>query len=114
MEGGIALYERALACNARHADALYNLGVACGEAGRTQRAVFYYELACHFNPACAEAWNNLGVLQRELGNFERAPPASPRLPGVCRTSMHVVLQAVRSQGLCICIPNAHRWICPLL
>ena len=78
MEGGIALYERALACNARHADALYNLGVACGETGRTQRAVFYYELAVHFNPACAEAWNNLGVLQRELGNFERArPPASP-------------------------------------
>ena len=51
MEGSIALYERALACNARHADALYNLGVACGEAGRrSQRAVFYYELAMPLQP----------------------------------------------------------------
>ena len=76
MRGGIALYERALGCNARHADALYNLGVACGEGGRPERACFYYELATHFNPACAEAWNNLGVLQREAGNFERARTAA--------------------------------------
>ena len=83
MAAGIALYERALACNARHADALYNLGVACGESGRQERAIFYYELATHFNPACAEAWNNLGVLQREAGNFERAPPPGSSCLAAC-------------------------------
>ncbi len=71
MAGGIALYERALTFNAKHADALYNLGVACGETGQVARAIFLYELAVHFNPSCAEAWNNLGVLQRDMGNFER-------------------------------------------
>lgn len=71
MAGGIALYERASTYNAKHADALYNLGVACGETGQIARAIFLYELAVHFNPACAEAWNNLGVLQRDMGNFER-------------------------------------------
>jgi tetratricopeptide (TPR) repeat protein len=70
MSGGIVLYERALMYNAKHADALYNLGVACGETGQVSRAIFLYELAIHFNPSCAEAWNNLGVLQRDMGNFE--------------------------------------------
>ncbi len=74
MAGGIALYERALTYNAKHADALYNLGVACGETGQIARAIFLYELAIHFNPSCAEAWNNLGVLQRDMGNFESECP----------------------------------------
>ncbi len=75
MSGGVALYERALTYNAKHAKALYNLGVACGEMGHVSRAIFLYELAIHFDPSCAEAWNNLGVLQRDLGNFEGAPAA---------------------------------------
>lgn len=69
---GVALYERALALAPRFPDALYNLGVACSEAGQPERAVHLYELAVHFQPACAEAWNNLGVLQRSAGNLERA------------------------------------------
>jgi len=73
MAGGVALYERALTYNAKHAKALYNLGVACGEMGHVSRAIFLYELAIHFDPSCAEAWNNLGVLQRDLGNFEGGP-----------------------------------------
>jgi tetratricopeptide (TPR) repeat protein len=56
----------------RHADALYNLGVACAEDGQTERALFCYELTTHFNPNCAEAWNNLGVLHKEADNLERA------------------------------------------
>jgi tetratricopeptide (TPR) repeat protein len=56
----------------RHADALYNLGVACAEDGQTERALFCYELTTHFNPSCAEAWNNLGVLHKEADNLERA------------------------------------------
>lgn len=75
MAGGIALYERALTYNAKHADALYNLGVACGETNQIARAIFLYELAIHFNPSCAETWNNLGVLQRDMGNFESEPPS---------------------------------------
>lgn len=73
MAGGVALYERSLTYNAKHAKALYNLGVACGEMGHVSRAIFLYELAIHFDPSCAEAWNNLGVLQRDLGNFEGEP-----------------------------------------
>ena len=74
MAGGVALYERALTYNAKHAKALYNLGVACGEMGHVSRAMFLYELAIHFDSSCAEAWNNLGVLQRDLGNFECERP----------------------------------------
>jgi tetratricopeptide (TPR) repeat protein len=69
---GIAMYERALALSPRHADALYNLGVACSEAGQTERALFCYELTTQLNPGCAEAWNNLGVLHKEADNLERA------------------------------------------
>ena len=57
----MALYEKALAHNPRHADALYNVGVAATEAGHLHRAIASYELAVHFNPQCAEAHNNLGA-----------------------------------------------------
>ena len=60
LPGGIKLYERALAHNAQHADAWYNMGVAWVEAGDLHRAIYCYELAVHFNPHCAEAHNNLG------------------------------------------------------
>lgn len=56
--GGIALYERALALAPRHADALYNLGVALAEAGPCQsldRALFCYHTAVAVRPDCAEA-----------------------------------------------------------
>lgn len=58
----MALYEKALAHNPQHADALYNMGVACTESGDIHRAIYCYELAVHFNPLCAEAHNNLGAL----------------------------------------------------
>lgn len=57
----MAFYEKALANNPQHADALYNMGVACSEGGDIHRAIYCYELALHFNPLCAEAHNNLGV-----------------------------------------------------
>jgi tetratricopeptide (TPR) repeat protein len=56
--GGVALYERALALSPRHADALYNLGVALAEPGPLQnleRALFYYHTAAAVRPECAEA-----------------------------------------------------------
>ena len=62
LKGGMAFYEKALANNPQHADALYNMGVACTEGGDIHRAIYCYELALHFNPHCAEAHNNLGVL----------------------------------------------------
>ena len=91
MAGGVALYERALTYNAKHAKALYNLGVACGEMGLVSRAMFLYELAIHFDSSCTEAWNNLGVLQRDLGNFE----CERRLltPGVLASHVSVRLQS---------------------
>jgi tetratricopeptide (TPR) repeat protein len=90
LRAGIACYERALALMPRHADALYNLGVACAEDGQTERALFCYELTTHFNPNCAEAWNNLGVLHKEADNLERAAECymsalniRPSFPQVC-------------------------------
>jgi tetratricopeptide (TPR) repeat protein len=84
------MYERALALAPRHSDALYNLGVACSEAGQIERAMFCYELTTHFNPGCAEAWNNLGVLHKEQDNLERAAECymaalniRPNFPQVC-------------------------------
>jgi len=67
LPGGIKLYERALAHNAQHADAWYNMGVAWVEAGDAHRAIYCYELAVHFNPHCAEAHNNLGTLSLAPG-----------------------------------------------
>jgi tetratricopeptide (TPR) repeat protein len=55
---GIALYERALALAPRHADALYNLGVALAEPGPCQnldRALFAYHTCAALRPDCAEA-----------------------------------------------------------
>lgn len=37
---GVAAYERALALHPRHAEALYNLGVAYTEQGQVDRALF--------------------------------------------------------------------------
>lgn len=75
------------------ADALYNLGVAWGEQGQLDRAIFCYELAAEFNPHCAEAWNNLGVIFKEQDNLERAAecymtalqirPNFPQVRGTC-------------------------------
>lgn len=83
----------------RHADALYNLGVACAEDGQTERALFCYELTTHFNPNCAEAWNNLGVLHKEADNLERAAecymaalnirPNFPQVRAACVSSCNV-------------------------
>ena len=66
LPAGIALYEKALAHNPKHADALYNMGVAWVEAGELYRAIHCYELAVHFNPMCAEAHNNLGAHELRL------------------------------------------------
>ena len=72
----IRLYEQALALRPQHAEALYNMGVACFDAGACERASFFYETALAHAPACAEAWNNLG-----------APfPAAPRLLNCCADS----------------------------
>lgn len=80
----MALYERALALAPRYPDALYNLGVACSEAGQPERALHLYELAVHFQPACAEAWNNLGA---------RPGPSSSAL---C-DDLHLALPAVLAE-----------------
>lgn len=104
---GIACYERALALMPRHADALYNLGVACAEDGQTERALFCYELTTHFNPNCAEAWNNLGVLHKEADNLERAAECymaalniRPNFPQVRRVQRLASLQMLTV--LCAC------------
>ncbi len=59
---GIALYERALALHPQYADALYNLGVAFGESGQQDKALFMYEMAAHFNPQVGPtgSWLALG------------------------------------------------------
>ena len=57
----LRLYERALALRPQHAEALYNMGVACYDAGHVERASFFYESALAHAPSCAEAWNNLGT-----------------------------------------------------
>ena len=43
---GVAAYERALALQPRHAEALYNLGVAYTEQGQLDKALFMWVLAC--------------------------------------------------------------------
>ena len=69
---GIELYERALTCNPRYTEAMYNLAVAHGESRQLQKAAFMYEMAVLVSPECAEAHNNLGIIYRELGNMEKA------------------------------------------
>jgi tetratricopeptide (TPR) repeat protein len=45
---------------------------AAAVQGKTDRALFAYEMAAALNPTCAEALNNIGVIHRERGNMERA------------------------------------------
>ena len=57
-------YERAVAVCPTYAPALYNLGVAAAEAGRTDEALRLYGKAVELEPRYAEAWCNLGVVHK--------------------------------------------------
>ena len=74
------LYERAVAVCPSYAPALYNLGVAAGEAGDVAGAVAFYRKAVALQRAYPEAWCNMGVLLRAE---VRAPGQHTRVWGGC-------------------------------
>ncbi len=78
-------YERTLALDPEHADALVNLGRICHEAGETASARGLYERALKARPAHAVAAFNLGVALEDLGeqkgamrSYRRALQHDPR------------------------------------
>lgn len=62
-------YDRALACDPRHADAHTNLGRLLHEQGRVREALGHYERAVQLAPADATARFNLGVALQDVGRF---------------------------------------------
>ena len=68
----IDCYDRALAIQATHSDALGNKGVALSALGRHQEALACYERALAFDPGSAEHINNRGGAVRALGRIEEA------------------------------------------
>ena len=83
----IGFYERAVAVSPCCSEALYNLGVAYGDRGEVDKAIFAYRSAIKETPTCAEAHNNLGVLYRAKGfmglalqSYETAVRVQPNFP----------------------------------
>ncbi len=79
-------YERAIALDPRHSDALLNLGRLHHEAGRLDRAEDCYRQAIEADVDNARALFNLGVVREDLGaereaiaSYERALEVEPTL-----------------------------------
>lgn len=66
------IYERILASEPRHADALHLLGVAAHQSGEHQRAIALISAAVESRPDNALFLNNLGEAHRALGEWGRA------------------------------------------
>jgi Flp pilus assembly protein TadD len=72
MEEAIAEYQRALALNPNHKDALNNLGVDLARQGRMGQAASRFERLITLDPDNADAHTNLGVVLLAQGNRVRA------------------------------------------
>ena len=71
----LASYERALACDARHARAAQNAGVAALERGDAPRAVAFFERALEAEPRDEHIAANLALARRRLpGRPDAAAP----------------------------------------
>ena len=72
LDAAIDAYERALKLNARHADALVNLGRIRQQQGEARGAVALYLRATEIDPEHAIARFNLGTAWEELGEIDQA------------------------------------------
>lgn len=68
----LASYDRALALQADHAEALYNRGNTLKALSRFEDAIASYDRALAAKPDYAEALNNRGVAQQALGRLDQA------------------------------------------
>jgi tetratricopeptide (TPR) repeat protein len=71
-EEAAGAYRRALALDARHADAHVNLGRLVHETGDAETAQKHYRQALASRPADATAFFNLGVALEDLGRLKEA------------------------------------------
>src|SRR5262249_17376392 len=70
--GAIALYEKALEANPRHARSIFRLAYIHDIRGEDGKAIELYEQACRARPALANAFINLGVLYEDRSEYEKA------------------------------------------
>ncbi len=68
----LAEFEKALALDAKNADALLNIGSLKAAQGRSAEAEHFVKRALAVNPNSAAALAQLGEIQRDLGNMEEA------------------------------------------
>ncbi|GEM_PF-282372 len=87
-EAAEASFRKAIECNARHAEAHYNLARLLGVQGHWEDAIALYHRVVELNPNLAEAYNNIGNWLMEskqdaegaLPYFEKAIALKPNDP----------------------------------
>jgi superkiller protein 3 len=87
LTGAISLLEEALSYLPNDFQTYHLLGVAYGQKGDTQKAIYFFQKEIDMAPKNASAYFNLGIAYRQAGNeqlanenFEKARTLDPNLP----------------------------------
>jgi tetratricopeptide (TPR) repeat protein len=91
LQGAITLLEEALTYLPNDFETFHLLGVAYGQSGDTQKAIYFFKKEIEQVPKNATAYYNLGIAYHQIGdttnakiNFDKAKSLDPNLPQLDR------------------------------